>query len=626
MCGIGGIVGDVRRDRIAAMVRAMHHRGPDDSGVMIDEGVAFGVTRLAILDLSSAGHQPMWNPDRSICIAYNGELYNFHEQRRLLESRGHAFSSHSDTEVVLRMYEAYGDDFLSRMRGMFALAIFDRRRPGCERTLLARDQFGIKPLLYARIPGGVVFASEMKALLASRLVNAQPDPAVLPFLLVKGSIPQPMTMLRDVQMLMPAHRLIVEQGELRSERYWQFAIGRHPELQQAEYPELVSVVRSNLEAVTRLQMISDVPVGAFLSGGVDSSTLVALMARLSAHRVKTFSVGYSGEGAVIDETADAARVAQFIGTDHTRVEITGDMVRDRIGHIAAALDQPTVDGVNAYFVSWAARQSVTVAISGTGGDELFAGYPWFTNTYTAAQRGETDVAMRYAHEYLIYNLPDALALLPGHLRAAFDAGRFVEAAVRWPDALPNATVIDRVTALCLRGYTQNQLLRDIDAVSMSQSLEVRVPFLDTVMADVALSLPTWAKLDPSAAGLNPYAATYRQLGVKRILIDIGKTLLPPDMDNQPKRGFGMPFDAWLVGPLREVLHDTLSPSTVAARGLFDPKTVTGLMGEYASRRRTWPHVWVPMMTELWCREVLDCSAAIDHQASGPETEVPVQTG
>ena len=379
MCGIAGIMGRAPQQSIGKMVVSMHHRGPDDSGVYSDNWISLGMARLAIIDITSAGHQPMANADKSIWIVYNGETYNFQQERQLLEKKGHSFFSHSDTEVVLRMYEVYGDDFLLRMRGMFALAIYDKRKgQGRERLLLARDHLGIKPLLYARMGANFLFASEIKAMLASGLIERSVDPEALRLLLTMGSVPQPLTILKGVQMLLPGHRLIIEGGRERLERFWKLETGRVKGLAGATYEDLVTEVRSTLEESVRLQMVSDVPLGAFLSGGVDSSMLVSLMARHSSHKVQTFSVGFGEEGSQIDETDDAARTAAFIGTDHTKVLVTGNEVREKIIQIASALDQPTVDGVNSYFVSMASRAGVTVAISGTGGDELFAGYPWFS--------------------------------------------------------------------------------------------------------------------------------------------------------------------------------------------------------------------------------------------------------
>lgn len=645
MCGICGILGDTTQKNIEAMVLAMHHRGPDDSGIFQDDVIALGMARLAIIDVTPRGHQPMSNSNGSVWIVYNGETYNFQKERAALEARGHVFSSHSDTEVVLRMYEVYDDDFLLRLRGIFALAIYDKRKGyGKERLLLARDPLGIKPLLYTRVGSQFIFASEMKAILASGLVERKIDPEALRLLLTYGSITQPMTAVMGVKMLLPSHCLIIESGKERVERFWKLETNRRDGLKEMPYDELVAEVRSALEESVRLQMVSDVALGAFLSGGVDSSLLVALMSKISRHKVRTFSVGFETEGSHMDETDDAERVARFIGTDHTRVLVTGKDVRDRILHIASALDQPSVDGVNSYFVSLAAKQGVTVAISGTGGDELFAGYPWFINMVKACNRDNqypllatakrllaslvrqsffdplaagrfggvidgvqtwSGFVSRYARVYQIFGAHGTSKILSSEFRSLSRVRREADYDITLADELPSAQPIERVSALCLRGYTQNQLLRDIDAVSMSHSLEVRVPFLDAVVVDLALSLPVNAKLGDISRLSNPEAATYRETGAKKILIDIGRGLLPEGMDLQQKRGFGMPFDSWLKGHLRDVLEDTLSETTTRNRGFFNEQEVQLLKKDFLAGQTNWPRPWLLMMTELWCREVLD---------------------
>jgi asparagine synthase (glutamine-hydrolysing) len=639
------------------MIAAMAHRGPDDYGSFRGDGIALGMTRLSILDLTPAGHQPMSNPDQTVWIVYNGEAYNFRDERKILESRGYTFRSTSDTEVVLRMYEHYGDDFLLRIRGMFALAIYDKRRGrGRERLILARDHLGIKPLLYARAGSCFVFASEMKALLASGLIRPEIDPVALRLLLTFGSVYQPRTMIKGVSMLLPAHRLLIEGGRERIERYWRFGIDRRPDLRCADYQDQVAEMSRVIEESVALQMVSDVPLGAFLSGGVDSSLLVAMMARRAGHKIKTFSVGFGDEGSHIDETDDAERTAAFLGTDHTRVVVSGNDVRDRILHIVRGLDQPTVDGVNSYFVSYAARQSVTVAISGTGGDEIFGGYPWFITMVLADRnnrklplwRFAADFVMgnvarlplfdrfvlaghgprlsearnrfcfltRYAHLYYIFGSVDTVRLLSREIRGDSEAGRAPVHDLNGIDELRGASVVQRVSALCLRGYTNNQLLRDIDAVSMAHSLEVRVPYLDPVLVDYALSLHDSAKVGNLHGVPMPETNTYRATGAKRILIDVGKPLLPKDFDNQPKRGFGMPFDAWLTGPLREVLEDALDARTVRLRGLFDVEAVSSIRESFIKGSIGWPQPWLLMILELWQREVLETCPVTDY-SRGP---------
>lgn len=650
------------------MAAAMRHRGPDDRGILVRADATLGMTRLAIIDTTSGGHQPMETPDGLISIVYNGELYNFHSERELLNSKGYQFVSSSDTEVVLKMYEHYGDDFLLRMRGMFALAIHDRRRgPGRERLLLARDQMGIKPLLYAHVDGRLVFASEIKALLASGLIKPEIDEVSLRLLLTYGSVSQPRTILRGVWALLPAHLMIVENGHERIERYWSLRADQNKHLRELPYEEQIEEVARALEESVRLQMISDVPLGAFLSGGIDSSLLVAMMARqVTGERVKTFSVGFEAEGRAIDETDDAERTAYFIGTDHSRVVVSGKEVRDRICHIASALDQPSVDGVNSYFVSLAARRAVTVAISGTGGDELFAGYPSFIKmkletqgnghaqwlgsmrsklsdvanqplfdrlvylrgVWRIARLREESFLSKYGSINTIFHTNSATELIAPRLREPAQAGRSYHQDCCDIDELPTAGVIERTSALCLRGYTNNQLLRDIDAVSMSHSLEVRVPYLDPVIADIALSLPDQAKLadlsDFSSFG-EAVAASYRATGAKRILLDIGKKFLPADFDLTPKRGFGMPFGDWLRGPLRDVLEDTLSVGATKQRGLLDPAAVTAVKNDFQNSSGAWYKPWVLMMLELWSREVLDRSSSLAdfYSKTQPNCTVPV---
>jgi asparagine synthase (glutamine-hydrolysing) len=403
-----------------------------------------------------------------------------------------------------------------------------------------------------------------------------------------------------------------------------------------------------LEEAVRLQMISDVPLGAFLSGGVDSSTLVALMAKLAGDRLKTYSVEFEAEGADIDESEDAQRTADFLKTDHTHVLVTGAQVRERIFDIASGLDQPTIDGVNAFFVSLAARQGVTVAISGTGGDELFAGYPWFLTMLAESatgQGGNLRIAVRsllaavarspifdvfspmrgggrlhqartsagfvsrYALKYQIFNPHQTAKLLSSDLRFHAQAGRAEALDLDATDELSRGTVIERVTGLSLRGYMNNQLLRDTDAAASANSLEVRLPFLDPLVVDTALSLPDSAKISATTGPYVDRKVTYRDSGAKRILIDLAKPLLPKDFDLQPKRGFAMPFDIWLRGPLHDVFADTLSESSVRSRGLLSANMVSGVREDFLSGRRGWPQPWLLMMLELWCRSVLDSPGA-----------------
>lgn len=647
MCGICGIWNNPDEASVKRMVDAMEHRGPDDFGVYIDPKVGLGMTRLSIIDTSPSGHQPMATPDRQIWIVFNGEIYNFKEERALLEKKGYTFKSSSDTEVVLYLYQEYGDACLNRLRGMFALAIYDMRKgPGRERLLLARDPMGIKPLLYFSSGNSLIFGSEIKTILASQKINAKINPEAIRLLMTFGSVYQPNTILEGVKALLPAHKLVIEDGQEHVSRYWSLGIDRFPDLRTASYEEQVEITCDVLDESVRMHAISDVPLGAFLSGGVDSSILVGLLSRYLPDTVKTFSVGYEQEGRSLDETSDAGRTADFLGTDHQRVVITGDDVRKKFDHFIAGLDQPSVDGMNSYFISEVARQAVTVAISGTGGDELFTGYPWFIsmaafeeknknrllrngfikgvgriarqpflNAYALQAKSEwlrdlrnsSDLLAYYGTLFKIFDVQGTANILSPDMKDKTKIGSAKALDILLFDELPNGQAIERTTGLCLRSYTANQLLRDIDTCSMAHSLEIRVPFLDVVVANMALSLPISSKLPRFEKIYRPEIATYRESGSKKILVDAGIKLglLRPDIVDQPKRGFSMPITPWLKGPLKKYMDEALSPVSVEARGIFNSAEVEKTQKRFEAGELSWVYPWLLMVTEMWCREVLD---------------------
>ncbi len=644
MCGIAGIIGKSALSMTRKMVVAMKHRGPDDSGVVDFSKATIGMSRLAILDCSSNGHQPMKFPDADVHIVYNGELYNFREQRQILEKKGHLFRTESDTEVVLHLYIRYGDSFLDRLRGMFALCIYDLREgPGKEKALLARDQFGVKPLVYSQNTDAFIFASELKPLVAANAVPLEVSPEALHQLLTYGSVLQPHTILKNVFALKPGHCIKINHTGIRIERYFNLVPRQMDRYAKMPYDQIVSQTRTLLEASIKRNLVSDVPLGSFLSGGIDSSLVTALIARNRSQKIKTFSVGFSDEPGAVDETTAAARTAQFLGTDHSKIVVTGRQVGDEIEKVALALDQPSVDGINAYYISQAAKQHVTVSISGTGGDELFAGYPWFTamkQDYDAASasplsssirrlfahtaslarscawlpdrvlglaevlESHRDFPHRYFSQYHIYPRSIAAGMInpdafTGHSPDSSLAQNFIDA-----DSVRGFGPIRRTTAMCLQTYAQNQLLRDIDAVSMHHSLEIRVPFFDVELAQLALDMPDQAKLQPQEDPSTPSSRhSYKALGSKRILFDIGRDILPPNMDNQPKQGFAMPFTAWLRGPLKPILEDTLSTSSVLQRNIFRLKSVQKELARFNAGSQDWAKVWLLMMIELWFRQM-----------------------
>ncbi len=610
----------------------MQHRGPDDSGLYLDHKVGLAQARLAIIDTTIGGHQPMASDNGLMQIVYNGEVYNFRSERSLLESKGHQFKTQSDTEVVLKLYEEFGETFLQRLRGIFALAIYDKREGlGKEKLLLARDQFGVKPLLYCEINGALIFASELKALLASGLVPRHIDSESLQQLLSLGSVYQPRTLVEGVKALPPAHFMVVDSTGTKLRRYWSYGIDRVPGLRQLSYIEQVEQFRVALTESVKLQMMADVPVGAFLSGGVDSSLIVALMAKETGGHVKTFSVGFEDGANATDESFEAESIARFLGTDHTRVLVTANDMVAHLDRFVSALDQPSVDGLNSYFVSHAASQGVTVSLSGTGGDELFLGYPWFANIQNGIDNNfparETSFARRlvgrlnlikrshavgvdssafsetFGHQYHCFGPAAAHALLSPARRRIVSPRSFA-ADLMQCDELLSGELLDRASVFCLNGYTRNQLLRDIDACSMAHSLEVRVPFLDVQLMDFALSLPVESKLRISSRTLDPNAS-YAESGVKRIVCEVAQKYLPPDfLTARAKKGFALPYADWLKGPLAEVLADTMSMESVSKAGLFDPPSVARVRQDFLEGRRPWSHPWVFMVTELWRRQVL----------------------
>lgn len=606
MCGICGIIGGHSDgSAIDRMVAALHHRGPDDRGTFRRNRVALGMTRLAIQDLSPGGHQPMASPDGDVWMVYNGEMYNAPEERRHLESLGYSFRSTSDTEVILTLYRHYGPACLPRIRGIFALAFVDLRDdPENPTVFLARDPLGVKPLLFGRgTDGSFVFASEMKTILASGVIAPQVEPRALRCLLEHGSVFQPDTLIRGVTMVRPAHSVTIRGGEAKVERYWHLGTDRRPELRNADYADQVAAMGETLRETVRAQLIGDVPIGALLSGGVDSATLTALMAAEVGKNVRTFSVGFGKDLAAFDETDVAARFADHMGTLHTRLEIDHGMIRAELDRIVDAIDQPSIDGVNTYFVSKAAGEHVKVAISGTGGDDLFMGYPWHAQMLRHGPDGDflaayADTAGRF-HETFTTSDVDQLidpVLLGGSRRD--ERADYADL-----DELSRAETVDRMTALTLRGYTNNQLLRDIDAMSMAHSLEVRVPYLDTHVIDLALSLPVGAKL---ARGIPtaPMRDSYRTSGIKRVLIDVAAPLLPPGFDQVPKRGFGIPFGRWLNGPLRDLVQAVLTPERTARTGILNPRAMARLQALLADGKAVsgW-RLWLMLVSQLWAERI-----------------------
>ncbi|MFA6239277.1 MAG: asparagine synthase (glutamine-hydrolyzing) [Candidatus Hydrogenedentales bacterium] len=617
MCGICGIAHTDRShspdmERVGAMNDALSHRGPDDSGVWSQGHVALAMRRLSIIDLSR-GHQPFLSEDGSLALVYNGEVYNFRELRRELEERGHTFRTLCDTEVVLHAYEEFGDDALTRLNGMFAFALYDAAK---DRLLIARDHVGIKPLFYSYRNGVLLFASELDALLRSGLVDGALNPAALDAYFTYLYVPAPDTILRDAMQLPPGHKLVFEHGDLRVEPYWQPELEADPTWSHDSAVERFTELL--LECV-RSQCVSDVPLGAFLSGGVDSSAVVAAMCAAGGARVQTFSIGF--DDAHANELRYARLVAEHLGTDHVEEIMKPDAVEVAAGLIRH-FGQPFADSsaVPTWLVSRLARQHVTVALSGDGGDELFAGYTWLhmaRNVHRYRQvpgfaRAAVDVALRllpsspkvmkirrfssdsFLHPHEAFRRRQtcfsgqqrARLFRPEVAAAVASSGidRFREHAERGANLDYDNWMLRQDFAM----YLPDDILTKVDRMSMAVSLEARVPLLDQRMVAFAHSLPFELKLE----------GVVSKLVAKKAL----SAYLPSDVLKQRKRGFAVPIHRWFRTDLREHFNDVALSRDAKLRDYLDPTAVKNLFDTHGSGREDLGHhLWTVLMFEHWLR-------------------------
>ncbi|HXZ12673.1 MAG TPA: asparagine synthase (glutamine-hydrolyzing) [Candidatus Sulfotelmatobacter sp.] len=633
MCGICGAIGIEDKETAEAVVRRMMaaivHRGPDEEGIVVAPQVAAGIERLSIIDLAG-GSQPMWNHTKTLAVVFNGEIYNFRGLRKDLESRGHKFHTRSDTEVILQAYEAWGPDCVSRLEGMFAFAVMEfpgggESRPA--RVFLARDRMGIKPLYYTVQAGVFCFASEVRALLASGYVRAKLAPAAIPAYLLLGSVCEPDTLIEGVKSLPPGECLTIPiRGSLEGAEpkpFWDFVGGREAQARSSHESssDAPSRVRALLEDSVRSHLVADVPVGVFLSSGLDSTALAALASRVHGG-IHTFTVAFPELD--FSEAKEARASAERLGTDHREFALSDRELLEKLDHAVAAFDQPSMDGINTYFVSWAARQAgLKVALSGLGSDELFGGYQSFRATRQVAK---ISAAARY--------FPGPLrAFAANHLAPATDASRKAMAAWLEPEGLPHsyffarslfpppaaaslsqqdaaswkksawwawlsaaasqARRMDRFTAVSwleLRSYLLNTLLRDTDAMSMAHSLEVRVPFLDSRLVEHVLALPEHEK----RRGGRP----------KSLLIAALEDLLPERLLAQPKRTFTFPWERWLRGPLGKRVEAGLATWSPALEPHIDASHPSGVWNEFLRGHTTWSRPWALYVLNDWAKRNL----------------------
>jgi len=637
MCGIAGQVASpggtpVQRSVLEAMCAAMEHRGPDSRGLFVDGDAGLGIQRLRVVDLVT-GDQPIHSEDGSVVVVLNGEIYNFRELRARLRARGHRLSTEGDTEVIAHLYEEHGIDCVSHLHGMFAFALWDRAR---RRLLLARDRIGKKPLYYALLDGGISFASELRALLEDPRVPRRVDPCAVDRFLAYGYIPAPDSIFAGVRKLAPAHTLVLEDGSAETARYWRLDYSR--KLHISDPRELVEPIREHLLRATRCRMIADVPLGAFLSGGIDSSAVVAAMARASPDPVRTFSIGF--DRAAFDELAHARRVASMFGCDHHELVVRADAI-SILPRIVRHYGEPFADAsaIPSFHLAEMARAHVTVALNGDGGDETFGGYtryvanalaarldvlPGFARRAAArrapglsggAQSGTVarlgrlaaglplSPAQRYERYVSIVDAERRGGLYRPEFQAELSGGPGEVIAGAWREA-SGADVVDVMLEVDALTYLPGDLITKIDIATMAHSLEARSPLLDQDLMQFAASIPAELKV--------------RGRQKKWILREALRGWLPDDILDRPKQGFSVPIGEWLRGELRGIVRDVLLDPGTLARGYFRPRAVEWMLQRQAagSDADTKP-VWALFVLELWHREMLDgdgASAALESRA------------
>jgi asparagine synthase (glutamine-hydrolysing) len=628
MCGICGKLDlsgrEVTRDLLQRMCDAFVHRGPDDEGFHLSGPLGMGHRRLSIIDLSAAGRQPMSNEDGSIWLVYNGEIYEFEKLRQHVLSLGHTLESQTDTEAIIHLYEEMGVECLKRLNGMFALALWDERR---KRLWLARDRIGIKPLVYYWDGTRLIFASEIKAILCDPDVKREMDPQALDLYMTLNYIPAPWTIFRNIRKLLPGHFLLIENHTLSTVKYWDIEESSHGESPSTGViTDQRKHLRTLLDESVRRRLIADVPLGAFLSGGVDSSIIVALMSRNSSQPVKTFSIGYADLPS-FDETNYARAVANYNRTEHHEFKLGYKDILDVFPKVLENLDEPFADSsaVPTYIVARETRKHVTVALSGDGGDELFAGYRMYLGEYWSRYYAKVPDFLRQGLiSPLIQSLPDARdkpglerirrakkflrgtslsfparfcgwreifpfalrrKLLKSPLPGNFYLG-FVQNALMGKKEALARDPINLMLYLDVKGLLPGDMLTKVDRMSMVNSLEVRVPFLDHSLVEYVFSLRGSTKLTAK--------------GGKRILLETFADLLPPLVRHRPKWGFEMPIGAWLRKELRFLIDEYLGEAQIEKQGLFEHQIIKRLINDHMNEREdtSWL-IWNLIVFQHW---------------------------
>lgn len=626
MCGITGwansnsnsmpLVGD--EAILRSMCDAMLHRGPDSEGLWLGAGSALGMRRLSIIDLKT-GDQPVWNEEKSVVVVMNGEIYNFKTLRTKLEEKGHTFKTDTDTEVVPHLYDEYGEEFVDHLNGMFAIALWDLR---LRKLIIARDRFGEKPLYYGVFGDNLYFASELKVLLTNPEIDLEIDLKAVQQYLSYDYVPAPRSIYKGINKLPAAYCLVWENGNLSTRKYWNLSFDKGADKTPIE--EAAKTLRNKLSESVEMRLISDVPLGILLSGGLDSSTIAAFAQKHSQKKIKTFSIGF--EEASFDESAYAREVAEHLGTEHFEDRLSVETAKDLISEIGEWLDEPLADGslLPTFLLSRFVRKHVTVALGGDGGDEIFAGYPMYFGHKVA---GVYDSIPRVLRSRLIEPVVNRLPSSTDNISFDYKAKRFVSSAKydrvarhhSWfgsfspeqrenilHESIRNSTEgfdvyqtarellekcdaenkIEQMQYLDMNFYLAEDILTKVDRASMAVSLEVRAPFLDHTFAEYAASLPAEYKLKGNTT--------------KFILKEAVKEMLPEKIIKRPKKGFGIPIAKWLKGSLNLLMNDLLSHERIAAQGLFNPGYVQGLIADHEQGiHNNYKQLWNLLVFQIW---------------------------
>ncbi len=626
MCGICGVFFDDPKKKIeesvlVSMRDAMALRGPDDSGLYLKPGIGLGHRRLSIIDLAD-GHQPMTNEDETLWLVYNGEIYNFQELRPALEAKGHTFKTHSDSEVILHAYEEYGPECVHHFNGMFAFAIYDKKDHS---LFLARDRLGVKPLYYFYQKGMFAFASSLKALLKHSDIPLHLDKTALNEYLLFEYVPAPLSMIQNLFKLLPGHWAKVSRGKMAIEKYWDL---NYRDKDRRPFPELKEELRELMKASVKRRLISDVPLGIFLSGGIDSSTILSLMTELGHAPLKTFSIGFNETS--FNELDYARKVAKHFSTDHSEMMVTPQSLIDLFPKVLQGIDDPVGDPSAAptYLVSQLARKSVTVCLAGDGGDELFAGYPTYQalkiwKLYSLFPRpiqklishavfkmptSFRDISLDYKLKKFMEGIPFPIeqanflwkgAFRPQEKNAVLTAAyqlhgngyRDYQSLEPYLKSFNGKGLLDKLLCLDTHVYMQDDILVKVDGMSMANSLEVRVPFLDYTVAEFAAKLPESFKLK----GFQP----------KYILKESMKGSLPADILRRKKKGFGIPFAVWVAEALlKNFVLDFFTESQIREEGIFNFEQVKQILDDhFAQKRDNRKLIWTLLVFIAWYREV-----------------------